>query len=235
MNNFEIAICKLLVSLILYTAPFFLFGQTSDLFSEILSSEKSIVNGKEWIPENIHIQGHPYFSEQIWKKGVIFFDGEKYENVVFNYNIYRDELIIFYLNEEGVKFFVLNKVLTERFEFIDSSEAKPYLFVNINYLGLKDTINQFMQLIYDGETGLFISHKKHINISSAQEYFMYKRKCYLKKENHLYLFRNKSSLLSLLPERKKQLKEYIRKNRLKIMLKNPSDIKKLLSYYDQNK
>ena len=196
-------------------------------YSNAMSAQSHLYNGgayTEYISQN---DEHPYFIDE-WIEGSVTYDQEFHENVPLLYDIRADRLIVD--NQFSIK-----KVMLV-FEKVSDFTIQDHHFVL-----LKDTplTVGYYEIGYDGPSKVFVRHHKTMQ-SKAVDYsvvniFEEKKLYYIYKNGTFYPVRRKGSVLNLLEDKKKDLKKFIRDNKLQFGNDKARDISRLVQYYDQLK
>lgn len=224
------------VMLVLYYSLLVFTGFSQSGFNEIkemelYTSKRSIVNGTPWYKANVY-KGHQFFGSEYGKIGEILYQGKWYTDILMNYNILENEILIIDENKENTRWIKLNKKFIDSFSFIDKENQKKSSFV---YTELEENAGKdFYEIVYAGTVSFYIKHKKSVRKQIENNYkgVLYpNNQLYLKKDGQIFHFYSKSKLLDVLGN-KKVLRSYISKTRLKINKKNTEDIAALLVYYD---
>jgi len=97
----------------------------------------------------------------------------------------------------------------------------------------------YYEVGYDGPSKVYMRYRKTLQ-SRAVDYsiinlFEEKKLYYIYKNGTFYPVRGKRSVLSLLEDKKKDLKKFIRDNQLQFGNEKARDISRLVQYYDQLK
>jgi hypothetical protein len=154
--------------------------------------------------------------------------GRKFPGVPVRYDIYNDELLartntglIIRLNTELVDSFSFD-YNNNRYDFVRIDSAR-------NYSG-------FVNEIYSGASTIHVKYRKLIEllaIDRKQDRFYDVKKFYLIRNGREDQFKRKADLLRLLGDRKKELKEYIRKNKLVVRKDYVFSFVPVIEYYDR--
>jgi hypothetical protein len=203
-------------------------------YNRYIGENAHLYNGSEYVAYDFRIKGHPYFMTNLLQAGDVNCEGITYPSVNVSYDIIRDELItnrydanfrIKLPNEKIAYFTLLNHFFIR---LIGDSAAKSIISTG------------FYDRLYDGKTKLFAKRKKKIQEKVSFEegdqlWFAETDQYYLFKDNRYYEVQNKASLLDALKDRKKDLKKFIRKNKLRFKEDIENTIVKTVQYYDQLK
>jgi len=192
-----------------------------------ISAQSHLYNGSaytEYISQN---DEHPYFIDE-WIEGSVTYDEEFHDNVPLLYDISTDRIIVD--NQYSIK-----KVMLV-FEKVSDFTIQEHHFVLLKNTPLPVG---YYELGYDGPTKVYVRHRKTLQ-SKAVDYsiinlFEEKKLYYIYKNGTFYPVRGKGSVLGLLEDKKKDLKKFIRDNKLQFGNDKVRDISRLVQYYDQLK
>jgi hypothetical protein len=192
-----------------------------------ISAQSHLYNGSaytEYISQN---DEHPYFIDE-WVEGSVTYDEELHNNIPLLYDISLDRIIVD--NPYSIK-----KVMLV-FEKVSDFTIKDHHFVQLKSTPLPVG---YYELGYDGQHKVYVRHRKTLQ-SKAVDYsvinlFEEKKLYYIYKNGTFYSVRGKRSVLKLLEDKKKDLKEFIRNNKLQFGDDKARDISRLVQYYDQLK
>lgn len=210
-------------------------GWAQNTFQDIVktdpfTSKRSVINGVSWT-NSVQYKGNRFCGNGNWKKGEILCNGKLYKDVLINYDVLENELILFDEKPGDEKYIKLNKELITRFRYIDGTEVKTFVKTK-----LPDTREEdFYEEVFSGSVSFFIKHKKMVNKEIGTTYMgkLYDSNIlYLVDKNQTNTFHNKKKLTQLLGN-SKVLKKYIRQNNLSINKNNPADIVLLLNYNEE--
>lgn len=205
-----------------------------DFYRNYIGENSHLYNGSEYIPEDSRIRGHACFLSDSLIEGLINYDDILYRGVKFTYDIVRDELIINRYNEN-----YRIKLVNEKIAYF---RLLNHFFVRI----VQDSINKpiintgFYECVYNGGISFFEKHikKKEEKISTyqeAQEWYEEHDFYFIKKEKHYYPIHNKTDLVNILKEHKKEIQKFIRKNKIRFKEDPETAILKAVKYYEQIK
>ena len=157
---------------------------------------------------------HIYFSEDKFEKGTLSYDGQIYFDTSLKYDVYRDIVI---LNPDGASELIgisLNKEKVESFSLYNRKFVKlikeQYTLPNLTtgYYEISENNKDFI---------LYIKHSKAIQKKVKEDGIYYEFKpnssyllYYMK---NLYAVDNKSDILKIFPDQKKQINEFYLMNR----------------------
>lgn len=175
--------------------------------------------------------GQPFFQSDSSIAGSVTYDGLKYDNVLMNYDIIRDELIIFH----PIGNYPLNLIKSK----IDSFSLRSHSFIKITNNG-STTLPEagfYDKLYASPRISFFVKRRKTIQemtgLTSIETKVYAKTSYYIFKEGVYHIIKNKSSLFDLLKEEKNEIQRYSKKNKLKYKKNMEADILSTVKYYDQ--
>ncbi|MEJ0033464.1 MAG: hypothetical protein WDO15_25405 [Bacteroidota bacterium] len=196
-------------------------------YSNSISAQSHLYNGSaytEYISQN---EENPYFIDE-WIEGSVVYDEEFHDNVPLLYDISIDRIVVD--NQFSIK-----KVLLV-FEKVSDFTIQGHHFVM-----MKNTPLQvgYYELAYDGSSKVYVRHRKALQSKvvdySVVNLFEEKKIYYIYKNGAFYTVRGKRSVVKLLEDKKKELKKFIRDNKLQFGNEKTRDISRLVQYYDQLK
>jgi hypothetical protein len=201
----------------------------------LYSGSNNIINGRKWINE-VKYSGSPLLMEKYWPIAEIKYNGVLYSGILMNYNVYKNELIIFQPEKGKEKFVVLNNNLLSGFTFIDTLTNRKHSYEYIELTGNPG------KALYEnatvGKSVFYIKPLKNIEIKSSsnrQGEFSSHFEYYLKVGKDYVRFNSKRQLLKLLASHITELKKFIRKNKLRINYMQPEHVITVLKYYNELK
>lgn len=188
-----------------------------------------LYNGSVWTNGYHRIEGDQFLFSGFFIPGTISINGKAFKNVRMKYDIYSDE-IISPVNSEVI--LQLNKEMVDSFTV--SSGDKVYRFINIR----NDTLKGFagyVNLLYKGSSSFYVKYKKSITPSSTQKNdgsFIQNHMMYLVKDDLVHPVNGTRTLFRILNADKEQLRNFIKKNKLRISKKIPESYVPVIRFYD---
>lgn len=190
-----------------------------------------LYNGRIWRNNYLNIGGNQFLFSNEFLPGSVTIDDKVFngKNLGLKFNIFDDELLtvtgtgtVLQLNKEMVGNFTLD------------FEGKTYSFTNLPVDSL-NSLNGFVQVLYDGATPLYVRYKKEIRLRSSVEesdMFLQSYRVFVMKDGILHKVNNKKNLTRVLADRKDQVKNYIRSNHVRISKNLPESFAPVLKFYD---
>ena len=197
------------------------FLELKEIFDYLNGPDYNLLNGRlSDFPYSI--DSHPYFNTDSYRRGSLLLNGEAYDNVLINYDIY-DQQVILQLPDwiSGLN----NKLVLNR-ELIDYFEIDGHTF---RLISSPETGTSFFQVISTGEISCYLHWTKNLyrsstSVNARYKYLKQSRRIYLQKGDQLFLVKNKSSFTRIFDEAyQEEIKGYLRRE--KIRFRNESDEK----------
>lgn len=192
-----------------------------------------LYNGTQFTTAYKSSLGHPFFESSEPQAGTIFYNGTSYPGAKLLYDIIRDEVICVneFKNDEIIK------LIPSKISWFT---LQQHLFVHlikdssvINFPG-----NGFYEQLYEGNMTVFKKTKKQFFESSKTDepakYIQYNY-YYIRKENRYHLIDNKRSLIAVCDDRKSDIANFIRKQRLSFKKDAATMIARVIDYYETSK
>ena len=205
---------------------------TIAFYHKYIGKNSSLYKGSEY-DDDFSIKGHPYFESDKFQKGSVRYSGTLYDSIDMAFDIAKDELVIL-RNDDNVRIRLVK-------EKIDSFTLLNHLFVKL----VEDSNNKFTDAIgfcerlYHGKMNLYAKRKKSIIekiVGSENEKWFEEKDFYFVQKGGSFISVQKSSeLFDLLSDRKKEVKEYLRKNNIKFNKAKEQALISAIAYYDQLK
>jgi hypothetical protein len=198
------------------------FNKAIAYYQNVVGANSFIYTGKEYIGYDISIEGDPYFKWDSLQKGDIYYDGNLYKDVPMLYDIVKQVVVIdryqanprISLLNEKIKYFTLN----------------GHRFVNER----AENGNAFFDILSDGRVGVWVKRVKTIRKPMHAEnpdFFKETDEIYIKKGDALYPVSNRNSVLLVFNDKRRQVKTFIRKKRLRFKKHIEPDLVQTVSFY----
>jgi len=196
---------------------------------DTLKENQLLYNGRVWRNRYYRVKGDQFLISRDFSPGSITICGKTYDRIDIRYDIYNDEIMI--PSNNGI-ILQINKEMVDSFSISYLNDI--WKFVNIRGDSLKG-FSGYFNILYDGQCKLYVKYKKEIDLLAVDkkyDQFYQLHRIYLLKEGVPYLLTSKYSLLNLLGDDKKTVKNYISKNRLILFRKNPHSFIPVIQYLD---
>lgn len=187
-----------------------------------------LYNGIEHIGYAKTITGIPYYFSEDWLTGSVFFENVLYQQVPIKYDLVTDQLIVERPDGFGINLFAPRvgwfMINDARFIYVDTKQFKGSLTPG------------FYQQMQDGKAVLLYKRSKKINekiTNKLEQQYVDVVRFYLILNGNVHEVKSLSSVLTVLNDRRKELKEFLKTNKLKYR-KNPQTVlNKMVAYYNQ--
>ena len=215
--------------------PKIALSNAKQLYSKTIGKEAHLYNGREYNQRFIGVEGNPFYNENIWNNGSVYYDHQLYNSVHLKLDIYNNLIIIGFYDTKG--FFSSIQLVTEKIKYFNWS---GHFFINIenNTLENPGLSSSFYDLLYDGKIKVLGQYTKSIqkNLSSTPQLdaFFEKNIFYVVKGKQLFKIKKKRSILKALADKEREIKAYIKKHKLKFKDENLRGIQiaRVAAYYD---
>jgi hypothetical protein len=201
-----------------------------NVYYRSLGDQSPLYNGSEYIEyASIFQEGHPFFESAVFVKGSIRFDGMDFQDVPMLYDMIKDEVIIQHFG----KVYKMNLPA----EKIERFTLSGHSFIRI----VQDSSHQlktgFYDRLYNGKIMVLAKREKKIReeygnlqISNVVDQKIY---YYIKKDSIYRSLKNMHTLLGILKSKKKEIQQYLNKNKVKY--KNDPEHAMIIAaeYYDR--
>ena len=204
----------------------------SEYTENFYGSNDILVNGKSYIPDHFNATGNPYFFSDKLTKSILIIDGKKYKEQEILYNIEIEKLILkTTLNNSEEVLLVLNP------DFIDAFYLGEHHFVNGVKFFSESNFPGFVEQVYEGNFSVVIRHQKSfVSQYTANNpngfYSGTKSVNYIFNNGQLIKLLTQKSLLEYFSAHKKEIKKFMRKNKIKYKQANTIQLNKLFTYCD---
>ncbi len=200
------------------------------LQNSLYTKSGDIINGRQWVNEKRY-SGSPLLVPDYWPKGNISYNGMNYPGQVFNYDLYRDELIIYHREGNSVKFVVLNKDKLAGFTFTDTVTNRKHSF---EYMELPGTGGKALyENASAGEILFYLRPEIKVELRTMGDGsgdYAHQYEYFLRGDGKFYRIISKSQLVRLFPDHEAELKRYLRNNSFKVSVKDPESMVRFIQY-----
>lgn len=194
-----------------------------------LKEDQTLFNGRVWFNHYYNVRGDQFLFSKNYLSGSLSMNGKSYKNIGINYDIYKDEIIT---RTNLGKLLQLNKEMVDSFTLL--FENIKYRFINLKVDSLQG-LKGYVNFLYEGKSALFVKYKKEIELLAVDDkydLFYQTHKILLIKDGIANQINNKGDLLKVLSDKKAQIREFIKRNRIKVSKKDPQSIIPVVKYYD---
>jgi len=193
---------------------------------DTLKENQILYNGREWKNVYYMVKGDQFLFSKKFLHGTLIIRGRTFRNVTILYDILNDEILI--PNPHG-GILQLNKEMVDSFSIL--FQNRSYNFTRIYEGNLKGYAN----VLYKGKTALYIRYNKKIGkLSDEGKYdkFYQESHTFFVKGKNVYSITAKRDLIKALAEDKEIIREFMKKNHLKISVKEPESFIPVIRFAD---
>ena len=199
---------------------------------DTLIENQTLYSGKVWKNMYRRVDGDQFLFTNYFLPGTVSIDGKTFKNLLIRYDIYSDEIMIPVNREDIVQ---LNKEMIDSFSI--TFENKVHRFIKIQ----EDTLNglkgykDYFNVLYKKESALYIKYRKEISpdiTDKSDGEFIVAHKVYLVKDKIVHPIITKNDLFNALNTDKVQIKNYLKRNKLKVSKKNPASFIPVIRFCD---
>jgi hypothetical protein len=203
--------------------------KAGDIYNPFIEKQSRLYNGIEHLGYAYKIKGHAYFLQRELSIGTIVYDELEFANVPMIYDLHKDQVIIQYLD-------AFSKV------GLISSKVRSFSLLDHHFIRLQGDsasgspiITGFYDEIYTGKTEVVVKRGKFIEEIVKEEVereFIETTTVFVQKEGKYYAIKTYKTLLTVLKDKAPQVKQYLRKNRIKFRKGPENTILKAVVFYD---
>jgi hypothetical protein len=191
-----------------------------------------LLNGRVWRNQYSKAFGDQFFLTNSFLKGSVTFNGRRFNNLDLRYDIINDELI---LSIESYPLILMNKEMVDSFSLV--FENRNYHIINAGN-DTSNVLKGYVNILYDGPTTMYVKYTKKIQpmaVDGRYDLFVQEHRIYIRKGTEITPVRGKRKFLDILKDKKKEIRYYMKSNRLKFSRKVPDTFIPVLEFYDSIK
>lgn len=200
-------------------------------YLQTVGNHAIIYSGQEEVKYPNYILNHPYLDTDKFREGTLSFDGILYPNVRMRLNLHKEELVVFSSDNRFSVVVPRNRV---DFATIDSL----FIFYNFPSKDEPQLPEGYHVRLYKGDKyevwkreTMFLESK--IKDMLVESFFTKRRKHYLYTDGKYYPAGSKRALLGLLDSaKKKEIKKYIKQQKLNFKKSPDEAIVSVINYYE---
>ena len=197
--------------------------------SDTIPDNQFFFNGRVWRNFYAMVEEDQFLFSKKFLPGTVIMRGKTYPDVMILYDIFKDEILTPY---KPVGILQLNKEMVDSFSFFFLN--KRYCFVKMQDSTNSD-LNGYLNVLYSGETTLFVKYSKKIEKLEAKgenNKFYQLIHIYLSKDGLFYPVTGKNDLIRIYDKDKKAIRDFIKKNRVRISKNDPESLIPVLRFTD---
>ncbi|MEN0053039.1 MAG: hypothetical protein AAGC65_05185 [Mucilaginibacter sp.] len=205
-----------------------------EVYNTAIGQQSRLYNGPEYDVYSPIIKGNANFLDKVeFVPGTVTYDGIFYKDVPMMYDLNKNVLVALLYNKFS-RYVLLN-------ERVQSFDLLNHHFIHI----IADSANNntvirddFYDLVYNKELVVLVKRSKSIQNTSGtntlETYFTpTSLSFYLKKDNNYYSVGGQNALLTVLKDKKKELLQYIKANKIKFKKTPEEAMIAIVSRYDE--
>lgn len=193
--------------------------------------EALLYRGSEYVNYDLHIQGHQFFRTDEWQTGTVHAFGQTYPGVRLSYDINLDVLVL----EHSQLAYAL-QLPSQKVAWFDLLDHH-FIRLQADSTTGSEIITGFYDLRYPGKTTFLVKRRKifekSIEDMEVKKWFELAERYFIFKNGTYHRVKRKGSFLKLFPDRKKELKKFIRKNKLHFGQHTEEAILQTAKHYDE--
>ncbi|HBC78383.1 MAG TPA: hypothetical protein DEO60_14010 [Bacteroidales bacterium] len=189
----------------------------------------ALLNGRIWLNHFSKVTGDQFFLTDKYITGSVTFNGRRFDNLNLKYDIYSDELL---LSIESHPVILLNKEMTDSFSL--GFGNRSYHIINAG-TDTMSALKGYVNLLYKGPSALYVKYKKIIQPQADEgkyDLFYQEHVVFLRKGSGIVPVNGKRKLFKLLGDKKKEIRDYLKKAGIKVSQKDPFTYIPVLQFYD---
>lgn len=191
-----------------------------------------LVNGWKYYPDHFNAKGDPYFNELDWQTGSVESAYGNFHDLLLRYNIQMQELVLQKTLQDGETAFVMLNP-----EFISTFTIGVFYFIKADTENLHPDLSGYVEMIYRGEISYLAKHNKmfvaNYSRNSPQGSISGQNTRYfLLIGQNLHKVKSKRTLLKIFPDHKKEIKRFMKKEKIRFKKAGNNDLYKLMNYLD---
>ena len=188
----------------------------ADAYNNAIGQQSRLYNGPDYEAYSPLIKGNAYFLDvNKFIPGTVTYDGLFFKDVPMMYDLNKNVVVILLYNK-----FSMFTLLNERLESFDLS-GHHFLNIVSDSLHTNSGIDAgiYDELYQGTNVTALAKYAKSLQTTSVgntiESYFSSSKSFYLKKGNNYYSISGQGALLDVLKDKKKELQQYIKANKIK--------------------
>jgi len=196
---------------------------------DTLLQKQILYNGRIWRNQYYKVRGNQFLFSKDFLPGTVTIKGQLFDNVKLRYDINKDEITTI---SDPITILQLNKEMVDMFSIL--FENKWYKFERIPENG-SNVFNGYLNVLYKGKTALYVKYRKEIELLAEDgkyDRFYQSQNICIIKDGIAFPVTGKKEFFIPFNDKKRQIKNFINSNKLKISKKVPESFIPVLEYYD---
>ena len=198
--------------------------------NSVYGSDDMLINGRIYVPQHSLAEGHPYFEIMDWINGDIYVRGRQFENQKLKFDIELDEFVL-YIEDK----FKRKNYLVLNHHYVDSVRLGKYLFVNTDIMPEIGKSLGYAELVYNNKLIFLVKYKKDFKKQYSEskphgEYSKQNADRYIAENGQVEKVSSKKAFLNYFEPHKKEIKRYMKKQKIKYNKANSGALYNLLDH-----
>jgi hypothetical protein len=212
--------------LLFFSSSFFpLFG-SSNIISNPKTLDPTIINGKQYVFNVFHVEGHQFLENDNFINGTLTIKGETYENLELRYDIYNQELTLRFTNQfESQKIIVVSDAWLTSFTMGDKK---------FELTADESGVKRIYQTLGKGNTRVIYTWKKDLRLNTSNGLYSFTRpfrNSYILIDDFKHQYHtNRGFAKAFGKDISPIVKKYLRQNRIKVAKADDIVIEELINY-----
>ena len=225
-------------------AQFLTFNQKNELIVQqriilennvagVINSNNFFVNGVKYKTKYSPAL-HPFFEDDKWIDGKIIYRNHPIDVRGLRYDIVNDELVYLNIHQNEIYPIILTPAFTQDFYIYNHH----FRFLNITARNSDNIIKTgYYEIIHDGNTKFYVKWEKYSYMNEVEHQLEMKirKTLYIYNANEYSKIKNKRKLIGVLKDKKKEVKDFIRKEKINFSKVNYASSDAILKFYDSLK
>ena len=210
------------------------FSRLETYYRHATGIDKRYINGSEYLDVFPGCIGHPFFLDGYWCFGELVMEGRRYKGIPVKYDLYGDQLLYNHVHPSGSYVIVLNKTRVDTFVIEGHLFCKLTLSEALQGIPATRSMEQFFEVVSRGPATFYQKWQKSFSEPTKHEggTFSLQKEWYILNNNRYYRIKRKYQLVRALGDREKEVKAYIRENRVIFRPGDESAVKKVVDHYN---
>jgi len=201
-----------------------------ELYRQSAGTDTRFINGTLYQDAFPGSNGHPFFLSGNWYYGDLVMMGRAYHALPMKYDLHSDQLLYNHIHRSGSYVLVLNRTR------IDTFVIDGHTFCKLGRTpgDRRGTDEGFYELIAAGKASFYQKWNKRYDEPSqhAQGEFSELKEWYIINDNQCFQVSRKPGLLHALGDREKEIRSYIRENRIVLGSGDELAVKRVIDHYN---
>jgi len=206
---------------------------TEKVYHDSYGDQSALYNGSKYAQYQFRFkEGHPFFYSAEPAVGEVIYDGIRYDSIMMSYDETKDVLVI---NDFGNRIQLLNekieqfKIFNSNFIRIEKDSSSNELVSSGFYNVLSEGNLTFLKKQVKTVREVIIGSNELIRVIDEKNYY------YIKKNERMFLLKSSNDLYKLMGDRKKEVQQFVKENKLKFSNDKQDMLTKATLYFNSLK